>query len=70
MGKLEKLFEKYERAAIMIISIIITVSFINGAFTFGDLMKDYAVRMITYISFAIIFVFVLKFRKEMIRKWM
>ena len=70
MGKLEGLFEKYERTAIIIITLIITVSFINSAFTFGDLMRDYTVRMITYISFAIIFIFVLKFRKEVIKKWM
>lgn len=67
MDWLIKIIRKYEKISIVLISIILTVSFMNGAIIFGNILKDYTLRITTYIVFALAFLFVLAFKKEILK---
>tara|TARA_Y100000310_G_scaffold221333_1_gene222866 strand:+ start:47 stop:253 length:207 start_codon:yes stop_codon:yes gene_type:complete len=63
-----RLLRKYEKIAVIVIAIILTGSFVVTAYQFGELAKDYVWRMSTYVIFLLIFIFVLIFKEELLKK--
>jgi hypothetical protein len=63
-----KILKRYERIAIVLLTVILTVSFITITAEIGDLLKEQIWRLFTYFTFCIIFIFLLMFRKELFKK--
>ena len=62
-----KVLRKYQKITVLLLTTIITVSFITITAEMGNLLQNYIWRMFTYVAFAIFFILVMAFKMELFK---
>tara|TARA_Y100000310_G_scaffold324914_1_gene387491 strand:+ start:1406 stop:1618 length:213 start_codon:yes stop_codon:yes gene_type:complete len=62
-----RLFRKYEKVSIILLTFILTVTFVINMAQIGNLLQEFIWRIFTYISFATFFILVILFRDDIFK---